>query len=176
MRQARGRFEVAVQDERVEVGAVGPYDRPQLVIHANLREVVGVDKWLEHRAVQLAGEIYITGTAIAEAKPQPIVAKYLDRCDPRDIHSPILRKWVDRLRGAAILRSTPVHLKLGTVQCRPLAHELERATWQFADEYSAGLDRDDRTMLGVLSVEMRRFVIVEVHRDHDAVEDAYPGH
>jgi hypothetical protein len=27
MRKARGRLEVAVQNERVEVGAVGPYDR-----------------------------------------------------------------------------------------------------------------------------------------------------
>jgi hypothetical protein len=38
MRQARGRLEVAVQDKRIEVDAVGPHDRPQFIIHTNLRE------------------------------------------------------------------------------------------------------------------------------------------
>jgi len=31
-------------------------------------------------------------------------------------------------------------------------------------------------MLGVLCVEMRWFMVIEVHRDHDAVEGADPGH
>jgi hypothetical protein len=49
MREARGRLEIAVQDKRVKVGAVGPYDRSQLVVHANLRKEVWVRKGLEHR-------------------------------------------------------------------------------------------------------------------------------
>ena len=31
-------------------------------------------------------------------------------------------------------------------------------------------------VLGVLGMEVRRFVIVEVHRDRDAIEEADPGH
>jgi hypothetical protein len=38
MCQARGRLEVAVQDKRIEVGTVGPYDRSKLIINTNLRE------------------------------------------------------------------------------------------------------------------------------------------
>jgi hypothetical protein len=42
MREARGRLEVAVQNERVEVGAVGPYDRSELIVHPSWRKEVGV--------------------------------------------------------------------------------------------------------------------------------------
>lgn len=176
MRQARGRREVAVQDKRIEVGAVGPHDRPQLIIHTNLREKARVGKRLEHGTVQLPGEINITGTVIAEAKPQSIVAENLDGCDPHEVHHSILRQRVDRLRGATPLRANPVRLQLRTMQRRPLAHELERTNRQLAYEHRASFDRDHRMMLSVLSMEMGRFVIVEVHRDHDAVEDADPGH
>ena len=55
--EARSGREVAVQHERVEVGAVGPYDRPQLVVYANLGEVVGVGERLEHRPLQLPCKI-----------------------------------------------------------------------------------------------------------------------
>jgi len=69
MNEARGRLEVAVQHEGVEVRAVGPHDGPQLVVYANLRKEVGVGKWLEHGAVQLSCEIDISRAAIAEADP-----------------------------------------------------------------------------------------------------------
>lgn len=52
MGEARGRLEVPVQHKGVEVCAVGPYDRPQLVVHANLREEVRVGEWLEHRPAE----------------------------------------------------------------------------------------------------------------------------
>jgi hypothetical protein len=66
MNEARGRLEVAVQHEGVEVRTVGPHDGPQFVIYANLRKEVGVGKRLKHTAVQLACEIDITRAAIAE--------------------------------------------------------------------------------------------------------------
>jgi hypothetical protein len=176
MCQARGRLEVAVQHKRVEVGAVRPHDRPQLIIHTNLREEAGVGKGLEHGTMQLPGEVDIAGTAIAEAEPQSIVAENLGGRDAHEVHDPILRQRVDRLGSTTTVRPSPIRLKLQAMQCRPLAHELERTTRQLADEHRASLDRYYRTMLGVLSMEMRRFVIVEVHRDHDAVEDADPGH
>ncbi|HEY1834280.1 MAG TPA: hypothetical protein VGG08_07580 [Solirubrobacteraceae bacterium] len=49
MREARRRLEVAVQDKRVEVGAIGPYHRPKLIINTNLREKLGVGEGIEHR-------------------------------------------------------------------------------------------------------------------------------
>lgn len=156
MRQARGGLEVAVQHERVEVGAVGPYDRSQLVVAANLREEAGVGKRLEDGAVQLAREVDVAGDAIAEAEPQPIATEHLDRSDLHNVHEPMSGQWLDRLRDSAILRLAPVRLQLRAVQRRPLAHELERTTRQIADEHDAALDRDDRMVLDVLSVEMRR--------------------
>jgi hypothetical protein len=114
-REARGRLEVAVQDKRIEISAVGPHDRPQLIIHTNLREEARVGKGLEHGTVQFPGEIDIAGTAIAEAEPQSIVAENLDGRDAHEVHDPILRQRVDRLRSATILCPTPSWSALGTV-------------------------------------------------------------
>lgn len=49
MHNACGWLEVTMQDKRVEIGAVGPYDRPKVIIDTNLREEVGVGKRLKHR-------------------------------------------------------------------------------------------------------------------------------
>src|ERR1019366_2484308 len=77
---------------------------------------------------------------------------------------------------AATLCAGPVCFELATVQIGPLRHELERASRQITDQHLAATDRDHRVVLGVLGMEMGRFVIVEVHRDRDAVEEADPGH
>ena len=62
------------------------------------------------------------------------------------------------------------------MQIGPLRHKFERASRQITDKHLAAPDRNHRVVLGVLGVEMGRFVIVEVHRDRDAVEEADPGH
>lgn len=49
--EARRRLEVAVQDKRVEVCAVWPYDGSELVVHLNLRKEVGIGKGLEHKTM-----------------------------------------------------------------------------------------------------------------------------
>jgi hypothetical protein len=49
MRDARGWLEVAMQDKRVKISAIGPYDRSKLIIDTNLCEEVRVSKGLEHR-------------------------------------------------------------------------------------------------------------------------------
>lgn len=165
-----------MQHEGIEVGPVGPHDGPQAVVHANLRKEVGVSKWLEHRAVQLSGEIDVARAAIAEADPEPIVPQHLCGCDSYEVHRLILRQRVDRLRVAAALRADPVSFELAAVQISPLRYEFERTSRQPADEYIAAPDRDHGVVLGVLGVEMGRFVIVEIHRDRDAVEEADPGH
>jgi hypothetical protein len=110
MREARSRLEVAMQDERVEVGAIGPYDRSELIVHPNLRKEIGVGKRLEHRTVQLSDEVDIAGTAIAEVEMQSVVAENFGRYDRYEVHDPILRQRVDRLRSTAILRPAPVRL------------------------------------------------------------------
>lgn len=112
MGQARRRLKVTVQHEWIEVRAVGPHYGPQLVVDANLRKEVWIGKRLEYRTAQLTAEIDITRTAIAEAKPQLVVAEDLCGRDPREEHCPILRQWVDRFRGVAGPRVLPVRFEL----------------------------------------------------------------
>jgi hypothetical protein len=78
MHEPWGRLEIAMQHKRVEVSAVGPYNRAELIVHANPGKELGVCKRLEHWAAQLSGKIDIAGDAITEAEPQSIVAKHLD--------------------------------------------------------------------------------------------------
>ena len=80
MREARGWLEVPVEYQRVKVRTVGPHDSPQPVVHADLREEVGVSKRLEHRAAQLPGKVNVPRAAIAEAKSQSIVAQDFYGC------------------------------------------------------------------------------------------------
>lgn len=80
-----------MQDKRVEVGAVGPYDRPKLIIDANLREELGVAEGLEHVTSQISGEIDIARAAVAEAEPKSIVTENLYRRDLHVVHNLILR-------------------------------------------------------------------------------------
>jgi hypothetical protein len=176
MDEVGGWLEVAVQHKGIEVGTVGPHDGPELVVYPDLREEVWIGERLKHGAVQLSCEIYISRAAIAEADPQPVVPKHLCGGNPHEIHRIILRQRVDRLRCPTALRSGPVCFKLAAVQVGPLCHEFERASRQATDEHFAAPDCDHRVVLGVLGVKMRRFVIVEVHRDRDAVEEADSGH
>jgi RHS repeat-associated protein len=67
MNETRGGLEVPVQHEGIEVGSVGPYDSAQLVIYLHLSEVARIGQRLEHRTVQLPGEIDVACAAIAEA-------------------------------------------------------------------------------------------------------------
>ena len=57
MDEARGRLEVPVQHEWIEIGAVGPGDGAELIVHPHLREEIRIAQRLEDRAVQLSGEI-----------------------------------------------------------------------------------------------------------------------
>jgi hypothetical protein len=91
MDEARGRLEVPVQHERIEISAIGPNDSAELVVNPHLREEVRIAQRLEDRAMQLSGEIDIAPAPIAEAKPKPVVAKHLNRCYGYEHHRPILR-------------------------------------------------------------------------------------
>lgn len=65
----------------------------------------------------------------------------------------------------------------GASRCSPDSFTIfERMTREIANEDGTAVDRDHRMMLGVLCVEMGWLMVVEVHRDHDAVEGADPGH
>jgi hypothetical protein len=174
--EARGRLEVPVQHEGIKVGAVGPDHGAKLVVYSHLREEVRIGQRLEDRAVQLSGEIDVSLAAVAEAESEPVVTEHLYRCHCYENHRSILRQRIDRLGDGSAMHKLPVGLKLLAVQGRPLGHELERSAWQSAHQHRLAVNRDHCVVLGVLRMEVGRLVVLEVHRDHDAVEEADAGH
>jgi len=74
----------APNDPRVKrlrryVGAVGPNDRPQLLVEPDLPEVVGIRKRLEDTAPAPARKIDVALGAVLEAQAQAVVSDHLDR-------------------------------------------------------------------------------------------------
>jgi len=176
MHKTRGRLEVPMQHEGIEVGSVGPHNGAQLIIYLHLSKVAGICKRLEHRAMQLPGEIDVAHAAVTEAKPQLVMTKHIDRGDSYELHVPILRQRVDGLGRTPVLGLLPICFQLLAVQTRPLGHKLERATWETADQYLVAANHNRRVMLGVLGVEVGRIVVVEVHRHDYPVEETDAGH
>jgi hypothetical protein len=97
MNETRGRLEVPMQHEGIEVGSVGPHDGAQLVVYPHLSEIAGIGQGLEDGAVQLSGEIDLACAAVAEAEPELVVTKHVYRGDAYELHPPILRQRVDGL-------------------------------------------------------------------------------
>lgn len=62
------------------------------------------------------------------------------------------------------------------MQLGPLAEEAQRSDRQLALQGIASVDDDLRLVLAVARMEVRRRVIVAVHRDDDPVERTNPGH
>lgn len=165
------RLEVAMQDKRIKVSAVGPDDGTELRIDAHFAEEVRVSKWLEDGSVQLPGKINLARAGIAEAKPQPVMAKHLYRSDIHILHRSSLAQRVDRVWGPSLLCQSPVGPQLVAVHTGPFAYQLVSAGGQATYKYTAVRDADGGVVLGVAHVEMGRLVIIEVHRDHDPVKE-----
>lgn len=154
MDEARGRLEVPVQHEGVEVGSVGPHDGAQLIVYLHLSEVARIGQRLKDGAVQLPGEIDVACGAVAEAEPELVVTKHIYRGDANELHAPILRQRVDGLGRTPVLGPLPVPFQLLAMQAPPLGHELERATREAAHEHVVAANHDRRMMLGVFGVEV----------------------
>ena len=76
------------------------------------------------------------------------------------------------------LRERPVSLELLAVELDPLLHEPNGARGELAVQRIARGDRYPRSIVRVPRLEVRRVVIVEEHRHHDAIDvpasGAYP--
>ena len=88
----------------------------------------------------------------------------------------MLRQGLDLLGRVPVARDAPGGFKLLTGHLSPLGHESHRARRQLSGDHGQAADCDHGLVLGVLSMEVRRLVIVEVHRDHDSVEEAEARH
>src|SRR5216684_3174680 len=58
----------------------------------------------------------------------------------------------------------------------PLEHQCQRSPRQLTSEYGEGLYFNEGLEFAILCMEMGRFVIAEVHSNHNPKESSYLGH
>jgi hypothetical protein len=86
----------------------------------------------------------------------------------------MLGQRVDCYERLQPLRALSVLLKLCRMQPSPLAHQTQ-CTWRKrAAQYTQRAELDQRQILPVLGMEMRRWMIRAIHPDHDPVERRHP--
>jgi hypothetical protein len=77
-----GGLEVAVQNERIQVGAVRPHDGVGLRVDGDLGKEVGVLEWFEDRpAITEVGNIDLAYEPVVERHAKPVVAEDVDVSD-----------------------------------------------------------------------------------------------
>ena len=74
------------------------------------------------------------------------------------------------------LRSFPCFGQLGPVQGRPLGDEAQRARGETALQDGQAANVDDRALLTVANVKVRRWMVAVIHQDHKPEEAAELGH
>jgi hypothetical protein len=90
-----------------------------------------------------------------------------------------LSEWLDRLQCLVTAGAVPVRSKFGAVELGPFDHESRGSRRELAGYHGEGLDVDRGLVIAVSGVEMRPAGMVDlvvVHRDHDSIEGADPGH
>ena len=89
---------------------------------------------------------------------------------------PLLLEGIDPARGFATLRQSPIGDEVVPMQRGPLHNEAGNARRKRAGKNRQMSEIQRRTEFSVLDVDMRRWMIVVSHSDHDAQESAYFRH
>jgi hypothetical protein len=79
---------------------------------------------------------------------------------------------VDRYKCLTCAGAAPVLVQFVLVQLSPGKHEAQLPPPEAAVDHLERVDSNLRGSIGVASVEVRRAVVIEVHRDHDPEEAA----
>ena len=116
----------------VQVGAIGPHDRSELLVHAHLpKELRIVAEGFEHGSPQLSFEVDLAHRAVIEAEPEHKTFKWLDAEDTRCACAGSWQ-WLNRIQGKVRLCPRPVRLQLGAMYPGPLLDEPQRACWKLS--------------------------------------------
>src|SRR5262245_9483499 len=81
-----------------------------------------------------------------------------------------LVQWIDRHQGAMLSRPAPILFQLLLMHCSLLGHQAERPPRNAPVEHPNRIDPNDGDGAAIVSMEVRRIMIVVVHRDNDPVE------
>ena len=112
---------VAVEDIRVQIGAIRPGDRPDLRVHSDLSEQVVVPRdLLEYRTQPKRPQINHTLGTVRERETD---SPFFDHFDFGDIdHRTPLKEWLNGTGRLMIDGAFPADLELGLVETDPFAH------------------------------------------------------
>ena len=116
-----GGLVVAVEDIRVQVGAIRPGDRPDLRVNSDLCEQVVVPRYLlEYRTPQERPQVNHALRTVREGETD---SPFFDYFDVGDIyHRALLREWLNGTGRLVVDGAIPADLELGLVQTDPFAH------------------------------------------------------
>ena len=100
----------------------------------------------------------------------------MQRLDSVDLDQLASSQGIHGFSLLASARTIPVCHQFISMLIKPFAHEPHSPTGQRAGEHVAGLDHDQCLVSGIARVEMRRWMIDEIHPNHDPIELADPRH
>ena len=168
-----------VKDERVIVRAVRPDDRSRFRLDTDLAELGGV---LERREypdeLETRTGVDLALDPVIEPQTEAVPPKPLGEDDVgnRSIHADILVEGIDPLQRCLGRGQAPIFHEFGAMPGRPFENEPEGARRQFAAGHFKGGDRDHHLEPLVPSMEVRRRMVVVVHRDDDPEKPSDLGH
>ena len=159
------------EDIGTDVRAVGPNDRSEFRIDSylpKLRRVFlqGIEDW----TVEVGGKIDGLLRSVREEQMNLESLENLHRLHSN--HGLILHQGRDRLQGLGLPRKLPVQRQFFTVLGGPLENQRGRSLRKRSLQDGQSIDREGRFMFAVAGMEVRRRVIVVVHRDNDSEETA----
>ena len=111
-----------MKHERIEIGAVRPYDRPRVFVHPDLGEIRGVAQRLEHAFKSgCTPNVDLTLHPVVESQTEAVGTGLLYKNDARNHHRLLQRG--DRLERLLSPGQGPVLHELSLMLHRPLHHE-----------------------------------------------------
>ena len=169
-----GRLLVAVEDIRVQIGAIWPGDRADFRVNCHLCEQVVVPGYLlEYGAPEQRHQINHALGSVRERKSDSPLLYYFNFGDID--HRVLLREWVNGTWRFMIGGSFPTDLELVLVDADPFSHQANRSSWDLPIE-DGPVECHPGDLPSISGMNVRWVVIAEEHQNRDPVEGADPGH